>query len=183
VFLKVTSLPIAKLFLNLYVLSCKPIHHCLVGKFYLVDVGYACRPRFLPLYRGIRYHLSEYGPRHNPTNAKELYNLRHSSSRVTIERAFGALKNHFRIIDDKTFHKYKTQVKLVQACCILHNWILGFGVDAVVLTKAEWVANPTSSSSIGPPINSLQSQEVPTMASVRDEISHAMWESRGSSRT
>jgi len=71
--------------------------------------------------------MSEYGPRHNPTNAKELYNLRHSSLGVTIERAFGALKNHFRIIDNKPFHKYKTQVKLVQACCILHNWILGFG--------------------------------------------------------
>ena len=56
----------------------------------------------------VRYHLSEYGPRYNPTNAKELYNLRHNSLRVTIERAFGALKNRFRIIDNKPFHKYKT---------------------------------------------------------------------------
>ena len=94
-FLKVTSLPIAKLFLNLYVLSCKPIHHYLVGKFCLVDAGYACRPGFLPPYKGVRYHLSKYGPRHNPTNAKELYNLRHNSLRVTIQRDFGALKNRF----------------------------------------------------------------------------------------
>ncbi|KAK3166082.1 hypothetical protein QOZ80_1AG0041210 [Eleusine coracana subsp. coracana] len=31
------------------------------GKFYLVDAGYACRPGFLPPYRGTRYHLNEYG--------------------------------------------------------------------------------------------------------------------------
>jgi len=54
----------------------------------LVDLG-SC------LLTGLRYHLSEYGPKHNPTNAKELYNLRHSSLRVTIERAFGAPKNRF----------------------------------------------------------------------------------------
>jgi hypothetical protein len=70
VFLKVTSLPIAAyLILNHIVLSCKLIHHCLVGKLYLVDAGYDCRPGFLPPYRAVRYHLSEYGPRHNPTNA------------------------------------------------------------------------------------------------------------------
>jgi hypothetical protein len=34
-----------------------------------------------------------------------------------------------------------------------------------------------------PAINVLQSQEVPSMASVRDGISDAMWESRGASRT
>jgi len=32
-------------------------------------------------------------------------------------------------MDNKPFHKYKTQVKLVIDSCILHNWILGFGTD------------------------------------------------------
>jgi len=86
-----------------------------------VDVGYACRPRFQPPYKAVRYHLSEYGPRHNPINVKELYNPRHNPLRVTIERAFGALKNRFRILDNKPFHKFMTQVKLVQAYCILYN--------------------------------------------------------------
>jgi hypothetical protein len=127
----------------------------------------------------MRYHLSEYGPRHNPTNGKELYNLRHNSLRVTIERAIGALKNRFQILDNKSFHKYKTQViKLVQAYCILHNWILEFGVDNIVPTEAEWAANPASSST-GPPVNDLQTQEVLTKASVRDSISDAMCDSRG----
>jgi hypothetical protein len=33
----------------------------ILGKFYLVDAGYAVRPRFLLPYRATRYHLSEYG--------------------------------------------------------------------------------------------------------------------------
>jgi len=107
-------------------------------------------------------------------DSKELFNLRHSSLRTTIERAFGALKNHFRIIDNKPFYKYKTQVKFVQACCTLHNWILGFRVDYIVPTEETWVPNP---------VNSLQSQEVPSMVELRDGICEAMWENRATSRT
>jgi hypothetical protein len=62
----------------------------ILGKFYLVDAGYAVRPRFLLPYRATRYHLSEYGGGRNPQNPKELFNLRHSSLRVTIDRTFGA---------------------------------------------------------------------------------------------
>jgi hypothetical protein len=46
-----------------------------------------------------------------------------------MERAFGALKNMFRILDNKPFHTYNAQVKFVLAYYILHNWILGFGMD------------------------------------------------------
>ena len=147
-----------------------------------MDAGYACRPGFMPPFRGVRYYLSEYTRRHNPTNSMELFNLRHSSLRTTIERAFGASKNCFRIIDNKPFHKYKTQVKLVQACCILHNWILGFGVDHVVPTEEAWVPNPRRRNN-DIPVNSLQSQEVASMAELRDGICEAMWENRGTSRT
>ena len=86
----------------------KSIFGALVGKFYLVDAGYAYRSGFLPPYRGVRYHLSEYGSTNHPTNTRELFNLRHSSPRVIIERAFGALKNRFHILDNKPFHPYKT---------------------------------------------------------------------------
>ena len=94
------------------------------GKFYLGDAGYACRPGILPPFRKTRYHLNEFSGRNFPRTAQELFNLRHSSLRVTVERAFGALKNRFKILDQKPFHPYPTQVKLVLACCILHNWIL-----------------------------------------------------------
>jgi hypothetical protein len=79
--------------------------------------------------------LSEFSSTNQPTNAKELFNLRHSSLRVTVERAFAALKGRFRIIDNKSFHKYKTQVKLVLACCILHNWSLILALKDQMATR------------------------------------------------
>ena len=79
-----------------------------------------------------------------PRTAQELFNLRHSSLRVTVERAFGALKNRFKILDQKPFHPYSTQVKLVLACCILRNWILQWGFDEHV-PKEEEVEHVVSS--------------------------------------
>jgi hypothetical protein len=148
----------------------------LIGKFYLVDAGYACRPGFLPPYRGTRYHLNEYGGRNYPTNARELFNLRHSSLRVTIERGFGGFKNRFRIIDSKPFHPYKTQVKLVLACCILHNWILGHGVDEVIPAESTWVPNNNSTNGHG-----VHMDDNSAWAALRDEWANQMWANRGMS--
>ena len=147
-----------------------------LGKFYLVDAGYACRPGFLPPYRGTRYHLKEYGGRNYPTNARELFNLRHSSLRVTIERAFGALKNRFRIIDNKPFHPFKTQVKLVLACCILHNWILEHGIDEVIPHESSWVPNNNTRG------HSIAMEDNAAWALLRDEWANQMWANRGHSR-
>jgi hypothetical protein len=69
------------------------------GKFYLGDAGYACRSGILPPFRKTSYHLNEFTPRNRHQNAKELFNPRHSSLRVTIERAFAALKNRFKVLD------------------------------------------------------------------------------------
>nr|XP_020188456.2 putative nuclease HARBI1 [Aegilops tauschii subsp. strangulata] len=77
-------------------------------KFYLGDAGYACQPGILPPFRKTRYHLNEFSGRNYPRTAQELFNLRHSSLRVTVERAFGALKNRFKILDQKPFHPYST---------------------------------------------------------------------------
>ncbi|KAG6497403.1 hypothetical protein ZIOFF_045302 [Zingiber officinale] len=51
----------------------------------------------ITLYRGERYHLKEYSC-NPPRNARELFNLRHSSLRNAIERAFGVVKKRFAII-------------------------------------------------------------------------------------
>jgi hypothetical protein len=45
-------------------------------------------------------------------NAKELFNSRHSSLRVTLEKAFGALKNRFRILYNKSFHHARPKSSL-----------------------------------------------------------------------
>jgi hypothetical protein len=55
-------------------------------------------PQWLPTpYRGVKYHLIEYGNRNHPTNAKELFNLWHSSLRVCntsgVKHALSILNN------------------------------------------------------------------------------------------
>ncbi|KAK5786333.1 hypothetical protein PVK06_040969 [Gossypium arboreum] len=58
-------------------------------------------------------------------NAKELFNLRHSSLRITIECVLGILKKRFRVLDAEPFWNFQTQLDIVLACCIIHNHIIG----------------------------------------------------------
>ena len=58
-------------------------------------------------------------------NERELFNLHHSLLRTTIERGFGVLKKHFRVLDAEPFWSFETQVKIVLACCVIHNHIMG----------------------------------------------------------
>uniref|UniRef100_A0A2N9E4W6 DDE Tnp4 domain-containing protein n=1 Tax=Fagus sylvatica TaxID=28930 RepID=A0A2N9E4W6_FAGSY len=67
------------------------------GKYYLGDAGYGNKTGILSPYRKVRYHLQEFSD-HPPENAQELFNLRHSSLRTTIERGFGVLKKRFRVL-------------------------------------------------------------------------------------
>ena len=111
----------------------------------------------------------------------ELFNLKHSSLRVTVERAFGALKNRFRILDNKPFHTYKTQVKLVLAYCILYNWIIGFGIDGVVPEEEGFLGSQLEADETQP-VGDMLSQDSTSMSNRRDGICNAMWASRGIAR-
>jgi len=110
-------------------LRCNLTMHHMLGKYYLVDAGYGAKPGFLPPFRGVRYHLNEWG--RNPVqNEKELFNRRHCSLRIIVEQAFGALKRRFKVLDDASpFFPYETQVDIVVACCIIHNWVIEDGSD------------------------------------------------------
>ena len=147
----------------------------LLGKFYLVDAGYAVRPGFLPPYRATRYHLTEFGEC-VPQNEKEIFNLRHSSSRITFERAFAAFKNRWRIVDNKPHHPYPSQVKIVLACCILHNWILQWGEDEFVPPEHTWTGNPASDGVID------IEHDNRTWSQIRDDWVGHMFANRGISR-
>ncbi|KAH1072771.1 hypothetical protein J1N35_025099 [Gossypium stocksii] len=94
------------------------------GKYYIADAGYGIRNGYITPYRGVRYHLKEFSDQ-GPKNAKELFNLRHSSLRITIERVFGIFKKRFRVLDAEPFWNFQTQVDIVLACCIIHNHIMG----------------------------------------------------------
>jgi hypothetical protein len=143
------------------------------SKFYLVDAGYATRLGFHPPYRATRYNPREYDTR-NPQNQRELFNLRHSALRVTVERAFGALKNQFKINFNKPFHPYKTQVKLVISCCILHNWILRHGQDEHVPLEDNWAPNMHE---VTAPHDLATDNSA--WAAQRDSWAAQMWQNRG----
>lgn len=94
------------------------------GKFYLVDGGYANTQSFLAPYRGVRYHLKEWGHGHRrPQNHMELFNHRHAVMRNHVERLWGILKKRFSILNVGTFHQIENQVKIPAATAILHNII------------------------------------------------------------
>ena len=104
-----------------------------------------------------------------------MFNLRHSSLRVTVERVFGALKNRFKILDQKPFHPFETQVKLVLACCILHNWILGWGIDEYFPDEDD-VTPDDDDDDVGHGVDA-HGQE--TWKNLRMEWATAMWNAKG----
>ncbi|KAK1570322.1 hypothetical protein Q3G72_000153 [Acer saccharum] len=64
------------------------------GKYFLVDCGFPNRRQFLAPFRGVRYHLQDFGGHGRaPENENELFNLRHSSLRNVVERIFGTDAN------------------------------------------------------------------------------------------
>lgn len=146
------------------------------GKYYLADAGYAAILGFLPPYRQVRYHLRKWvGNR--PQTPQELFNLRHSSLRSTVERAFGTLKNRFKVLMSRPFYPFPTQVKVVIACCILHNWILqNGGPDQFVYSEELWRQLYPRSNRFCHDTRAEQRQ----MTQLRDVIANRMFENRHS---
>ncbi|CAA0822655.1 Unknown protein, partial [Striga hermonthica] len=94
------------------------------GQYYLVDGGYTNGSSFLSPYRGVRYHLDEWGTgSRTPQNFRELYNLRHTKARNAIERAFGILKMRWAILRSNSFYPIRTQNRIIMACALIHNFI------------------------------------------------------------
>ncbi|KAL0456198.1 UNVERIFIED_CONTAM: hypothetical protein Slati_0959000 [Sesamum latifolium] len=94
------------------------------GMYYLCDNGYTNGDGFLTPYRGVRYHLRERDcGQGGPQNKEELFNLKHSSARNVIERAFGLLKTRWAILRSHSYYPIKTQNRIIMACFLLHNYI------------------------------------------------------------
>ncbi|KAK9132868.1 hypothetical protein Scep_012396 [Stephania cephalantha] len=95
-----------------------------LGKYFLGDCGFPSRRQFLALFRGVRYHLSDFtGQGRHPENANELFNLRHASLRNVVERLFGIFKLRFTIFKTAPPFPFKIQAELVLACAGLHNYL------------------------------------------------------------
>src|SRR5262249_15161278 len=115
------------------------------------------------------YHLKEFTDR-PPENSKELFNLRHSSLRTTIERGFGILKKCFRAIDFKPFWSFKIQVDIVLASCILHNHIMTIDPNDIIMEE-ETCTRET----LGQRYNLSQREENREWSMKRDMIASSMW--------
>ncbi|XP_078169485.1 uncharacterized protein LOC144563892 [Carex rostrata] len=97
------------------------------GRYYLADAGYANTGRFLRPFRGHMYHLSQFQQVARSSryrSAENLFNHRHAQLRNVIERAFGVVKNRFKILRIMHPYKFKKQCLVVLACFILHNFII-----------------------------------------------------------
>ncbi|XP_057793629.1 uncharacterized protein LOC131010223 [Salvia miltiorrhiza] len=146
------------------------------GKYYLCDNGYANSEGFLTPYKGIRYHLKEWGPNTaRPQNAMELFNLRHSKARNIIERAFGIMKMRWGILRSTTFYPPKTQTRLIMACFILNNFIRAEMPDDPIEQEFDnAAANHTEDTEMeGDFIDGIESS--PAWNAERDAIAEAMW--------
>ncbi|KAL5527937.1 hypothetical protein ACEPAG_6738 [Sanghuangporus baumii] len=100
------------------------------GKYYLADAGFSSIPSLLVPYRGVRYHLKEWGQaEQKPKNKEELFNLRHAQARNAVERIFGLAKRRFRVLTAAPEYDTKTQAKIVLAVCCLHNFIQSYDPD------------------------------------------------------
>ncbi|XP_042031632.1 putative nuclease HARBI1 [Salvia splendens] len=94
------------------------------GHYYLCDNGYANSEGFLTPYKGVRYHLKEWGPgTEAPQNPRELFNLHHTRARNVIERAFAVIKMRWCILRRASYYTVKTQIRLIMACFLLHNYV------------------------------------------------------------
>ena len=94
------------------------------GKYWLGDAGYGNSEFVMAPYRGVRYHLKEVRKAdQRPGNAKELFNLRHSSLRNVIERIFGVLKRQWQILGGKGCeYSIDSQIDLFCALIGLYNF-------------------------------------------------------------
>eukprot|EP00268_Persea_americana_P062054 TRINITY_DN7919_c0_g3_i2.p1 TRINITY_DN7919_c0_g3~~TRINITY_DN7919_c0_g3_i2.p1 ORF type:complete len:124 (-),score=6.75 TRINITY_DN7919_c0_g3_i2:598-969(-) len=81
---------------------------------------------FIGPHRGTRYHLKEYGSQAlAPRTPSELFNLWDAKLRNVIQRTFGLWKERFLILTHMPRnYPIKTQVKIVNACTILHYFIM-----------------------------------------------------------
>ena len=128
-------------------------------------------------YRGERYHLQEYS-RNPPQNPRELFNIRHSSLRNLIERAFGVLKKRFPIIGFGTESHYSedTQKLIILSCCILHNFLLDVDPDNDILDQVDReLANATPVTPRAPTDRDDDANDARLGEAIRDRIALEMW--------
>ncbi|KIK13513.1 hypothetical protein PISMIDRAFT_17931 [Pisolithus microcarpus 441] len=114
---------------------------------------------------------------------EELFNLRHASARNVIERIFGILKRHFRILLPAPEYDIDIQARIPTALCALHNYIYSFDkgeedtLDIPLDTDDEEEGQQQSENLIDPhvAVGGTMDTEDFTVSSIHDDIAIAMW--------
>lgn len=171
------------------------------GKFYLADAGFGACDSLLVPYRGVRYHLAEWGRAnvrlvkilvttslmtdhfwylYSPTTCEELFNLRHAQARNVIERIFGIIKKRWDILNHPPHFDMSVQARIPPACAALHNFILKHDpcdVDDLIVAHGE----PETGGGVEDFGTLAQGhvtrQEKLRAEALRDRIAQEMWDS------
>lgn len=70
---------------------------------------------------------------HSPKNAKELFNLHHSSLQTATKRGFGVIPKCFHVLDAEPSWSFITQVDVVLACGFIRNHIMGVNPNDLII--------------------------------------------------
>ncbi|CAF4210665.1 unnamed protein product [Rotaria sp. Silwood2] len=82
--------------------------------------------------------MKPFSDRLNMPKTQTLFNYRLSRARCSIERAFGSLKNRFRLLHRKLEHDLNNVINIVKAATIIHNLCIYHG-DSV---EVDWETLP-----------------------------------------
>ena len=66
--------------------------------------------------------MKPYIDRGNLTPEECSFNIKHNTSRVVVENAFGRLKGRFRSIGKRLDLKVENACNVIAACCVLYNY-------------------------------------------------------------
>ncbi|XP_042052727.1 putative nuclease HARBI1 [Salvia splendens] len=148
------------------------------GQYYLCDNGYANSDGFMTPYKGVRYHLKEWGPAcEAPQTPVELFDMRHTKARNIIERAFAVMKMRWGIPRSARFYPIDVQTSLIIACFLLHNFIRGqMEVDPLEVQIDSQGDDGSQSDADDDGVAFIQSIEPTTAWSKkRDDLAAEMW--------
>jgi hypothetical protein len=162
-------------------------------KYYLADAGFPLCDRLLVPYRGVRYHLAEWGRANvwcvtsmtvsilltsvaRPRNMQELFNLRHASARNVIERIFGVLKRRFRILLLAPEYGLRIQAQIPSALSAIHNFICIHDRDEGPLLEERDLHDRIGYILGDMDLAVEDDREATEMRDKRDRIAEAMWE-------
>jgi hypothetical protein len=153
------------------------------GRYYLVDSGYPNQDGYLSPYTGTKYHLPEFRLAGAPTGKREIFNHAHSSLRNAIERAFGVLKQKWRILHGISSYPLEKQTDIIIACLALHNFIRDSQLFDLHFYRCDndenYMPPGHDSSTSGGNAGNDMGGDHDSMNNIRDNIADALFAARG----